>query len=83
MLFCLQMLMVGDNDNSGFNELETQLIWDSEAADANSESSDDLDMPPIPHAPIPQPVGAQPPKTIPLKLLFDYTTPSGPGLDFY
>jgi hypothetical protein len=73
---------VPGDDNSDFHKLETQLIQASEAADTISHD-DELDVPPIPQPAIPQPADLQLPKKIPLKSLFDYSTPLGYGLDIY
>jgi hypothetical protein len=73
-----EAVVPGDEDLE-FHDLATQLIQDAEAADVDVPEEDVL-MPLI--RPIPQPTTALPSK-IPLSLLFDYTTPSGPGLEFY
>jgi hypothetical protein len=73
-----EAVVPGDEDLE-FHDLATQLIQDAEAADVDVPEEDVL-IPLI--RPIPQPTTALPSK-IPLSLLFDYTTPSGPGLEFY
>jgi hypothetical protein len=72
--------VVPNNCNSDFHELTDQLIHNAEAADSG-DSVEDVPIPiPIPHL---SSRSTQPPRLIALKLLFDYSTPSGTGLAFY
>lgn len=73
---------IPSNDNPDFHKLKTPLIQGSETADTISHN-DDLDVLPIPQPATPQPADLHLPRKIPLKLLFDYSTPSGHGLEFY